>query len=71
MALPAPERGLVISYAYLWQAEHVRGREEGTKDRPCVIVVAVENLRGEYRVTVLPVTHSPPSNPDEAVEFRS
>ena len=69
LGVASPERGLVISYAYLWQAEHVRGREEGTKDRPCVIVVSVENVRGEYRVTVVPVTHSPPSNPDEGVEI--
>jgi hypothetical protein len=69
VALPTPERGLVISYSYLWQAEHVRGREEGAKDRPCVIVVAVEDVRGEYRVTVMPVTHSAPLNPDEAVEI--
>jgi hypothetical protein len=39
--LPRPEPGLVLSYSYLWHTEHEEGREEGVKDRPCVIVVVV------------------------------
>ncbi len=69
MALPIPERGLVISYAYLWQSEHEQGREEGAKDRPCVIVLAVEDIAGKPFITVAPVTHSVPDNPDAAVEI--
>ena len=42
MPIPNPEPGLVISYAYLWHHEHQAGREEGQKDRPSVIVLAVE-----------------------------
>ncbi len=42
MPIPNPEPGLVISYAYLWHDEHRAGREEGQKDRPSVIVLAVE-----------------------------
>jgi hypothetical protein len=42
MPIPNPEPGLVISYAYLWHHEHRAGREEGQKDRPSVIVLAVE-----------------------------
>jgi hypothetical protein len=42
MPIPSPEPGLVISYAYLWHHEHEAGREEGRKDRPSVIVLAVE-----------------------------
>src|SRR5271166_6454366 len=42
MPIPNPEPGLVISYAYLWRHEHHAGREEGQKDRPSVIVLAVE-----------------------------
>jgi hypothetical protein len=38
MALPEPERGLVISYSYLWSHEAAEGAEEGRKNRPCVIV---------------------------------
>ena len=42
MAIPTPEPGLVISYAYLWDHEAQRGQEEGRKDRPCVIALAFE-----------------------------
>jgi hypothetical protein len=59
MALPEPEPGLVISYAYLWHHEHQVGHEEGRKDRPCVIVVAAERASdGLTVVTVLPVIAS-------------
>src|ERR1700737_3770738 len=39
MPIPAPEPGLVISYAYLWHAEHEAGQQEGREDRPSVIEV--------------------------------
>jgi hypothetical protein len=42
MALPEPECGLVISYSYLWRHEALQGVEEGRKNRPCVVVAAVE-----------------------------
>lgn len=58
MALPEPCPGLVIRYAYLWAEEHEQGREEGRKDRPCVVVVAVERRDGRKLVTVVPVTHA-------------
>jgi hypothetical protein len=58
MPIPNPEPGLVISYAYLWHHEHQAGREEGQKDRPSVIVLAVEReADGATVVTVLPITH--------------
>jgi PemK-like, MazF-like toxin of type II toxin-antitoxin system len=70
MALPEPEPGLVISYSYLWRHEALRRLEEGRKDRPCVIVTAVERAdNGGLIVTVLPVTHRPPENPAAAVEI--
>jgi len=68
MTWPAPRPGLVIRYSYLWNRESAAGREEGAKDRPCAIVLAVKQ-DGEDRIYVLPVTHSPPSNPDDAVEL--
>ena len=69
MSLPIPKPGLVIRYAYLWESEARQGREEGTKDRPCAIVLVV--LReGEHPVVrVLPVTHTPPTNPKDALEI--
>ncbi len=70
MPLPNPEPGLVISYAYLWHREHRAGQEEGRKDRPGVIVLAVEReADGEINVTVLPITHSAPVDPGSAVEI--
>jgi hypothetical protein len=68
MPIPNPEPGLVISY--LWHYEHQAGREEGQKDRPSVIVLAVEREAGEATVvTVLPITHSPPADPASALKI--
>src|SRR6516225_926655 len=70
MPIPTPEPGLVISYAYVWSYEAERGQEEGRKDRPCVITLAVERQPdGETVVTVLPVTHRPPDADGAAVEI--
>lgn len=72
MPIPNPEPGLVISYTYLWHDEYRAGREEGQKDRPSVIILAVERSSdGETIVTVLPVTHSSPADPASAVEIPS
>lgn len=69
MALPDPQLGLVISYSYLWHYEREQGRDEGRKDRPCVIVLAAEQVNDGFMVTVVPVTHSPPAEPMHAVEL--
>ena len=69
MSLPEPELGLVVRYGYLWLSEHAAGREEGVKDRPCAIVLKVASNDLGTRVTVLPVTHSPPSNSTQAIEI--
>lgn len=69
MSLPTPEAGLVICYAYLWHSEHERGREEGLKDRPCVLVLTTTRENGETIVTVAPITHSPPAAPADAIEI--
>ena len=70
MPIPTPEPGLIISYAYLWDHEAQSGQEEGRKDRPCVIALAVERQEdSETLVTVLPVTHRPPEDAAAAVEI--
>lgn len=69
MSWPTPHPGLVISYAYLWAREHVQGAEEGTKDRPCAIVAARQVIEGREVVTVVPITHTPPQDPTDAVEI--
>jgi PemK-like, MazF-like toxin of type II toxin-antitoxin system len=60
---------MVVSYGYLWRHEHERGRSEGRKDRPCVIVLSVENSQMGIMVTVAPVTHSPPADPEIGIEI--
>ena len=69
MALPDPAPGLVIGYAYLWRDERRSGLEEGRKDRPCVIVLAVQGREDGTEVIVAPITHRPPDRPEFAVEI--
>jgi PemK-like, MazF-like toxin of type II toxin-antitoxin system len=69
VSLPPPHPGLVISYAYLWAREHGQGAEEGRKDRPCAIVAARQLIEGREVVTVVPITHTPPSDPADAIEI--
>jgi hypothetical protein len=72
MPFPTPEPGLVVSYAYVWDHEAQSGRDEGRKDRPCVIVLAVERQQdGETLATLLPVTHRAPQDVAAAVEIPS
>lgn len=67
---PEPEPGLVIRYSYLWRREQEAGREEGVKDRPCAIVLALTSQEGgRPRVVALPVTHTPPQPSTEGVEL--
>jgi len=60
---------MVIRYAYLWRSEHDKGIEEGGKDRPCAVLLAVMDDAGDQKVVVLPITHSPPHDAAEAVEI--
>ena len=69
MAFPVPVPGLVIRYSYLWASEYARGQEEGVKDRPCAVVLTIADEAGGQVVTVLPISHKPPSNPLLAVEI--
>jgi hypothetical protein len=66
---PKPVQGLVIRYSYLWRTEHLRGHEEGVKDRPCAVILVTTAKDGREIITVLPVTHSPPSSDTPAVEI--
>jgi mRNA-degrading endonuclease toxin of MazEF toxin-antitoxin module len=69
VGLPDPQPGLVIRYAYLWRSDAALGVEEGAKDRPCAIVVAVKREGERTRVVVAPITHTPPRDPTAAVEI--
>ena len=69
MPLPKPVQGLVIRYSYLWRGEHLRGQEEGVKDRPCAVVLVTARDNNGQVVTVLPLTHAPPPDPFFALEI--
>jgi hypothetical protein len=69
VGFPNPVPGLVIRYSYLWAEDHRRGREEGVKDRPCAIILITAKTQDGPAVTVLPITHAPPSDPNLAVEI--
>ncbi|WP_245281535.1 plasmid maintenance toxin (PemK-like) [Rhizobium sp. AAP43] len=46
------------------------GRKEGDKDRPALVLAIIATLDdGTPAVRVLPITHSPPSDPSEAIEI--
>jgi hypothetical protein len=60
---------MVIRYAYLWRSEHERGIEEGIKDRPCAVLLAVIDEAGDRKVIVLPITHTPPRDLTLAIEI--
>jgi mRNA-degrading endonuclease toxin of MazEF toxin-antitoxin module len=69
LGLPVPHPGLVIRYSYLWASDDNEGRDSGIKDRPCVVVLDRQVRDGVSIVTVVAVTHSPPSDPSEAMEL--
>jgi hypothetical protein len=69
VSFPDPYAGLVIRYAYLWKREFAAGRDEGSKDRPCAIVMTVVDADGDKEVLVLPITHTPPADPADAIEI--
>ena len=69
MTLPEPQPGLVISYSYLWRHESETGQIEGTKDRPCAIILVVRHEGSMDKVTVAPITHTPPADPTVAIEI--
>jgi hypothetical protein len=60
---------MVIRYAYLWRDEAARGREEGTKDRPCAVVLTVKREGDKVIVVVAPITHSPPASRASSLEL--
>ncbi|MDO1582254.1 hypothetical protein [Rhizobium oryzicola] len=62
MNYPDPVTGLVIRYNYLWDKEKRAGYVEGSKDRPCAIVMHA--LRDGATI-VVPITHSPPDPGEE------
>lgn len=66
--LPTEVRvGWIFRYAYLWDWQ---GREEGDKDRPClVLAIVMTTEEGAPIVRVLPITHTPPAHAADAIEI--
>ena len=60
--IPKPAPGLVICYSYLWHREQKEGREEGIKNRPCVVVAVLPAKQEGAKpdVMVAPITHTRP-----------
>jgi hypothetical protein len=70
MSLPIPRPGLVIRYSFLWSNEKAKGIAEGSKDRPCAIVVATKRTEdGDIDTIVAPITHQPPEDPAASIEI--
>ena len=69
MSFPEPKPGQVIRYSYLWKHEYDKHQEEGVKDRPSAIIMVTKNDDEETLVTVLPITHTPPSDLELAIEI--
>ena len=69
--LPTEVRiGWIFRYSYLWDWQHREGREEGDKDRPCLVLAIVTVTEaGAPVVRVLPITHAPPADPADAIEI--
>lgn len=65
----APKVGWLLNYSYLWADEHRRGAEEGIKNRPCALVAATRQDGDRIVAIVVPVTHSPPADPETAIEI--
>lgn len=65
--IPQPIPSLVISYFYLWKHEEKTGQDNGTKDRPCLIV-SVESDGSSADVIVAPITTLKP-DVGEAIEI--
>lgn len=69
MSFPEPAPGQVIGYSYLWRSEQERGQQEGIKNRPCALLLAMTDRHGRRVAIVLPITHRPPADPSDAVEI--
>lgn len=53
----------------MWHREAQAGAEEGRKERPVVVVVAIEKREHGTQILVVPVTTRPPREGDAAVEM--
>jgi len=65
-----PKAGDMVRYDFLWDHEHRKGQTEGTKDRFCFVVIATKPQEdGSNRLLLAPITHTPPSSDDRAIDM--
>lgn len=63
MSIGTPRVGQVLRYSFLWSD----GKE---RERPVVVVLASKRVKiGKYRVAVMPITHTPHTDPSASVEI--
>lgn len=63
MSIGAPRPGQVIRYSFRWS-------DGAEKERPAVVVLATRSENdGTFTVRVVPITHSPPRDPETAIEI--
>ena len=60
MPLPKPEPGLIIGYGFLFREDEEAGRENVDRPHPCAVILVAEDAPGR-RVSLLAISHSPPS----------
>jgi hypothetical protein len=66
---PEPKPAQILRYSYLWRDDAEAGAEEGSKDRPTVVVLVTKQEGEHLRVIVAPITHTPPADPHDGIEI--
>jgi PemK-like, MazF-like toxin of type II toxin-antitoxin system len=64
-----PQPTDVLSYVYLWAWEAEAGRDEGSKERPVVVILATQQRPHGLEILVAPLTTRPPRSGTAAVEM--
>src|SRR4051794_24133362 len=64
-----PQPTDVLSYVYLWSQEAAAGRDEGSKERPVVVVLATRERAHGLEVIVAPITTQQPKAGVTALEI--
>lgn len=65
-----PKPGQVVRYDFLWKDQERAGQQDGSKDRPCAIVLATKpKADGSRQVLLAPITHSPVGSGESGIEM--
>jgi len=62
------QNGSLVHYQFLWSHEASMGREEGSKRRPCAIILR-NPLPASDRIFLIPVTTKQPDGATPAIEI--